>query len=77
MDEALQMLYVDPVGVVTHYVITKLYEVILCLSEKSKSSGISIANTFYNEDGNLIDEWRPLLRILHLGGSGDPFAQSK
>jgi len=23
----------------------------------------------------LIDEWRPLLRVLHLGGSGDAFAQ--
>ena len=30
--------------------------------------------TFY-ENGKLFDEWRPLLRILHLGGSGDPFAQ--
>lgn len=35
---------------------------------------MSIASTFY-ENGKLLDEWRPLLRILHLGGSGDPFAQ--
>lgn len=33
-----------------------------------------MATTFYY-NGKLLDEWRPLLRILHLGGSGDPFAQ--
>ena len=78
-EEALPMLYTDPMGVVTHYAITKLYDVIVCLKEKKKGSEVSIGSTFYNGegDGNLIDEWRPLLRVLHLGGSGDAFAQRK
>ena len=33
-------------------------------------------NLFYNEVTNtLFDEWRILLRVLYLGGSGDSFAQ--
>lgn len=75
-DEALQLLYTDPMGVVTHYAITKLYDIVVCLKEKKNGSAVSIGSTFYNaEDGSLIDEWRPLLRVLHLGGSGDAFAQ--
>lgn len=75
-DEALQILYTDPMGVVTHYAITKLYDIICCLKEKKAGSDVSIGATFYNEDdGHLLDEWRPLLRVLHLGGSGDAFAQ--
>lgn len=74
--EALQMLYVDAMGVVTHYAITKLYEVVVCLREKKNSASVTVATTFYNEEGGmLIDEWRALLRVLHLGGSGDSFTQ--
>ena len=61
-------------GVVTHYTIAKLYEVIASIRERRDSSSVSMLTTFY-ENGYLLDEWRPLLRILHLGGSGDPFAQ--
>jgi hypothetical protein len=75
--EALQMLYTDSTGVVTHYAITKLHDVIMCLQEKKETSGVSIATSFYNADGTLVEDWRPLLRVLHLGGSGDAFAQSK
>lgn len=75
--EALQMLYADSTGVVTHYIITKLHEVVSCLEEKTEASGISIATTFFTPDGTLVDDWRPLLRVLHLGGAGDAFAQSK
>ena len=75
-DEALGMLYSDPMGVVTHYAITKLYDIIVCLKEKKRGSKVTMGSTFFNDtDGNLIDEWRPLLRVLHLGGSGDAFAQ--
>lgn len=75
-DEALGMLYSDPMGVVTHYAITKLYDIIVCLKEKKRGSKVTMGSTFFNAtDGNLIDEWRPLLRVLHLGGSGDAFAQ--
>ena len=75
--EALQMVYTDSPGVVTHYTIAKLYDVVVCLNEKTETSGVSIATTFYNDEGVLLDDWRPLLRVLHLGGSGDAFAQSK
>jgi len=68
------MLYTDPTGVVTHYTIAKLYEVITSIRERKDTSSVSMLTTFY-ENGKLVDEWRPLLRILHLGGSGDPFAQ--
>lgn len=75
-DEALQMLYTDPMGVVTHYAVTKLYDIVCCLKEKKRGGAVSMGSTFFNEgDGSLIDEWRPLLRVLHLGGSGDAFAQ--
>jgi hypothetical protein len=75
-DEALQLLYTDPMGVVTHYAITKLYDIIVCLREKKRGSVVTMGTTFFNpQDRNLIDEWRPLLRVLHLGGSGDAFAQ--
>lgn len=58
----------------THYTIAKLYEVISSIRERKDSSEVTMFSTFY-DNGRLIDEWRPLLRILHLGGSGDPFAQ--
>lgn len=75
VEEALQLLYVDAMGVVTHYAITKLYEIVLCFKENGEKSRVSIASTFYGPDGSLVDDWRPLLRVLHLGGSGDVFAQ--
>jgi hypothetical protein len=75
-DEALQVLYTDPMGVVIHYAITKLYDIICCLKEKKRGSAVTMGTTFFNPtDRNLTDEWRPLLRVLHLGGSGDAFAQ--
>jgi len=73
-DEALQLLYVDSIGVVTHYTISKLCEVIICLKGSSKSSKVTLSTTFY-PDGILIENWRPLLGILMRGGS-DAFAQS-
>jgi len=74
-DEALQMFFTDPMGVVTHYAITKLHDIVVCLRDKKPGSAVTIGSTFYEAGGNLIDEWRPLLRVLHLGGSGDAFAQ--
>lgn len=62
-------------GVVTHYAIQKLYEVISSLKERKEWSQVSMMTTFYSHDGKLLEDWRPLLRILHLGNGGDPFAQ--
>jgi hypothetical protein len=75
-DEALQLLYVDYSGVIAHYAVTKLCEVVLCLKESSKKSKVTLLSTFYQPDGTLIENWRPLLRILLNGGS-DAFAQSE
>ena len=76
-NEALQMLCVDAMGVILHYAIAQLYEVVVCLREKKASASMTIATTFYNEsNGFLNDDWRALLRVLHLGGGGDAFAQS-
>jgi len=74
VEDALQNLYLDITGVVTHYVISKLYEVITCLRERKNDNDVSMVTAFYHQD-KLIDDWRPLLRVLHLGGEGDPFAQ--
>jgi len=74
-EEALQMLYADPMGVAIHYAISRLCDIVVCLKEKKRGSKVCLGSTFFNREGNLIDEWRPLLRVLHLGGSGDAFAQ--
>jgi len=71
---ALQILHADLDGVVMHYVVFKLYEIICCLRGNKDGAVVSMVTIFY-EFGNLIDEWRPLLRVLHLGGSGDEYAQ--
>ena len=75
--EALPLIYTDPVGVMTHYVISKLHEVIVCLKEMKEGSTVCIGSMFYNDRGVLCEDWKPLLRILHFGGAGDPFAQSE
>ena len=82
-DEAMQVLYDYPNGVVAHYVITKLYEVIACLQEseitgKNRNSSSDVYSMFYNlVDGGLLDDWRPLLRVLYMGSTADPWAQRK
>jgi hypothetical protein len=76
-DEAIELLHTDSTGVLTHYAIAKLNEIVVCLKERTSKSGVSVATTFYNDSGVLIDDYRPLVRILHLGGTGDAYAQSK
>jgi V-type H+-transporting ATPase subunit H len=70
----MHALDVDPLGVVTHYALTKLNEIITTLS--SGKSGVTVASVFYvGKDGVLVDQWKALLRILNKGGKGDVFAQ--
>eukprot|EP00536_Pseudo-nitzschia_multiseries_P000610 jgi/Psemu1/233817/estExt_Genewise1.C_70182 len=72
--KALHALDVDPLGVVTHYALTKLNEIITTLGKGD--SGVSVASVFYvGKDGILVDQWKALLRILNKGGKGDIFAQ--
>ena len=72
--EALQILYFDKLGVVTHYIITKLYEgvLLLLLTDAKPTSAIQLFTTFYT-DGILLDDWRLLLKLIYMGG----FAQRK
>lgn len=63
----MQALDLDPLGVVTHYALSKLNEII---------SVVPISSVFYaGKDGLLVDQWKALLRILNKGGKGDAFAQ--
>lgn len=71
--EAEEMLESDPMGVITHFSISMLLEV-LSLVLQSNSKKVSILSLF-QVNGNLSDDWRPLLRVLHLGGLGDAFSQ--
>lgn len=84
VEKSKHLLYEDDTdGVVTHYVVYKLQEIILCLvdqqrNHESNSNVGTISSTFYQIRDNecaLIDEWRPLMRVLHLGGNGDAFTQ--
>jgi len=77
-DEAIEILDRDPLGVVTHYAVTKLYEILAKLNDpSSSSSNVSIASVFYTgKEGILVDHWKSLLRILNKGGKGDSFAQT-
>lgn len=76
-DDAIELLDTDSTGVLTHYAIAKLNEIVVCLKERTLKSGVSVATTFYNDGGVLIDDYRPLVRVLHFGGTGDAYAQSK
>ena len=72
-DEALQLLYLDSMGVVLHYAISKLSEVVISLKSASKKAQVTLATTFYPY-GSLVENWRPLLRILS-GSMSDLFAK--
>lgn len=74
-EAALNALDEDPLGVVSHYAITKLHNIIATLM--SGNSGVTVGTVFYvGKDAVLVDQWKALLRILNKGGVGDFFAQS-
>jgi V-ATPase subunit H len=69
---ALEYLTEDKSGVVTHYLITKLYDFIGLLTEQPPQSPVQLSTVFYQHD-KLLEDWRPLLRILYR--QGDAFSQ--
>lgn len=80
MDDALQHLDCDFAGVATHYVVSRLCDVITALkdaaaavTETTRKTKATLSTTFF-PSGILVDDWRPLLRIL-LGERSDTFAQ--
>eukprot|EP00978_Attheya_sp_CCMP212_P047666 scaffold422973_cov53-Attheya_sp.AAC.2 len=73
-EQSLDALDADPLGVVTHYAITKLYDIISTLGV---GSGVTINTVFYvGKEVVLFDQWKALLRILNKGGKGDAYAQT-
>lgn len=73
-DEAMSALDADPLGVVTHYAISKLHDIISTLSS---GTGVTVNTVFYvGKEGVLVDQWKALLRILNKGGKGDAYAQT-
>jgi V-type H+-transporting ATPase subunit H len=71
---AMKALDEDPLGVVTHYALSKLFEIISTLS--TGVSGVTVGAVFYvGKDGVLVDQWKALLRVLNKGGKGDPYTQ--
>jgi len=72
-EEALNTLDEDPLGVVTHYAITKLLDMLTMLTH---GNNVTISSVFYvGKEGLLVDQWKALLRILH-NRNVDLFAQS-
>jgi V-type H+-transporting ATPase subunit H len=71
-DEALILLELDTFGVMAHYAVSKLYQVISTISTgfSKNTNATSIASIFY-PDGFLLEDWRPLYRILMAIGAGE------
>jgi V-type H+-transporting ATPase subunit H len=76
-EEAMKALGEDPLGVVAHYALTKVLEILNTLANGSKSvKGVTISSVFYvGKEGILVDQWKALLRVLNKDGKGDVFAQ--
>jgi V-type H+-transporting ATPase subunit H len=72
--EAMDLLNVDPLSVVSHYALSKLLEILDTLSAGVK--GVTTASVFYvGKEGILVEQWKALLRLLNKGGKGDMYAQ--
>lgn len=73
-EQVMLALETDPLGVVVHYALSKLHEIITTLN--AGTSGVTVGAVFYvGKEGILVDQWKALLRILQKGGKGDPWAQ--
>ena len=74
---ALAVLDTDPIGVVMHYAVAKLYSIVVHLAENPT---VTIASVFYvGKEGVLVDQWKALLRVLNRAGPGgraDTYAAS-
>ncbi|KAL7433793.1 hypothetical protein ACHAXH_002174 [Discostella pseudostelligera] len=76
-NRALDALDADPLGVVTHYAIAKLHTILKTLASPwAADNNVSIGNVFYaGLDGDLIEQWKSLLRVISKGNKGDYYAQ--
>ena len=80
--EAMDLLNVDPLSVVSHYALSKLLDILDTLNQAavtvstSSKSVVTTASVFYvGKEGILVEQWKALLRILNKGGKGDMYAQ--
>mmetsp|Transcript_24715 Transcript_24715/g.52010 ORF Transcript_24715/g.52010 Transcript_24715/m.52010 type:complete len:526 (+) Transcript_24715:203-1780(+) len=75
-NRALDALDADPLGVVSHYSISKIYTILVTLSSPwGAENGVSVGNVFYaGTDGALIEQWKALLRVISKA-KGDVYAQ--
>jgi hypothetical protein len=74
-------------GVVSHYAMAKLHEILDTLNASSVSSttvsggvgsvkGVTTASVLYvGKEGILVEQWKALLLLLNKGGKGDVYAQ--
>jgi hypothetical protein len=77
-DEAVEYVNSDMQGVLLHYTVSAMCDVVLYLRENAKSTKTtksSISGIFY-PDGILIEQWRPLWKTLR-NNNHDDFSQRK
>jgi hypothetical protein len=76
-NRALDALDADPLGVVTHYAVARLHSILTKLTSPwAAENGVSIGNVFYpGQHGDLIEQWKSLLRVVSKGSKGDAYAQ--
>lgn len=74
-EDAVQLLYDDPTGVMTHYAVSRLGDAVLSLRSVSKAAKVTLSSTFY-PDGIQVEQCQIFLRLLLEGGS-DAYAQRK
>jgi V-type H+-transporting ATPase subunit H len=74
--EAMDLLNVDPLSVVSHYALSKLLDILDTLSGTGIKNVVTTASVFYvGKEGILVEQWKALLRLLNKGGKGDAYAQ--
>jgi V-type H+-transporting ATPase subunit H len=80
--EAMDLLNVDPLSVVSHYALSKLLDILDTLNQAATTAStstknvVTTASVFYvGKEGILVEQWKALLRILNKGGKGDMYAQ--
>lgn len=76
LNEAERMFQVDPLGVLSHYAISKITDVIQSLKLRPKAAKVTMKSTFFSCGFLLETTWQPLLHVLQ-NKSFDAFTQSQ
>jgi hypothetical protein len=70
------LLRTDPIGVLGHYLISRLTESVQSLKQRPKGAKATFPSTFY-PSGMLLDGWRTLFQIASDDSVADQFIQSQ